>query len=194
MTVEKLEIHPGFLGYLPEYQSIMIREFPNYRGPRWAHAEHVTGARWMKTYICEECTKAYKEYHEGQKQKAQQTAFDKIDIVVEIVRFQEHFMRIMNQHGVCSWTSEIEFRIISPVEFEGIRVVERWGGYESDSPYVTVGNVLKVEILRDFLKKENIDANGMILGYTLPYPGFENLGIVSEVNSKPDGESVPNIR
>jgi len=63
MTVETLNISPGYLGYLPEYMVIMQQQFPNYSGVRWAHADYMIGARRMRAYVCPACTEAYEEYH-----------------------------------------------------------------------------------------------------------------------------------
>jgi hypothetical protein len=72
MTIETLNISPGYLGYIPEYGEIMNRDFPNYSGTRWAHAEYQFGARKMNAYVCDSCTEAYLDYNKKQKEKEAQ--------------------------------------------------------------------------------------------------------------------------
>jgi hypothetical protein len=64
MKAKKLKILPGYLGYIPEYEGIMMEQFPNYDGPRWDQVAYDTGHRWMFTYVCEQCTNAYQKYHQ----------------------------------------------------------------------------------------------------------------------------------
>jgi hypothetical protein len=64
MKAEKLKIRPGYLGYLPEYMRIMMEQFPNYDGPRWSDAAYSMGHRWVFAYVCDQCTRAYQEYHQ----------------------------------------------------------------------------------------------------------------------------------
>lgn len=62
MTIKKLDLSPGYSGYVQEYYDKMKKEFPNYDGARWGHVDHIFGARWVNAYVCDSCNEAYKRY------------------------------------------------------------------------------------------------------------------------------------
>lgn len=106
---------------------------------------------------------------------------ERINVRVEVIRFSEDDMHTWGDDGVCSWTSEIEFKIVSPREYQDVRPVERWRGYTPGGTFTTVGNVFDATIDSRVLAKTNIGRDGRILGYTLPYVGLEQLQVMSQV-------------
>ena len=74
--------------------------------------------------------------------------------------------------------SVIELKIIRPDKFNGIYLVEHWGGYEAGGDFTTVGNIFDATIDSKLLDKKNIDKDGKIRCFNFPYLGLEKFKLV----------------
>ena len=128
---------------------------------------------------------------------AQDSSPKKIQVRVEITRFIEtkSIARVKSDEGTyCLYINEIEFRVLEPSKFLGMRVVEQGSGSKAGSPYTTVGNILDASVEEQLFDPKNVQADGRILAYTLGYSGLVNLRLVTgkQASDRSEDKNQPN--
>ena len=115
--------------------------------------------------------------------RAQEEAERRIDVRVQISRFVEfdRMERVSTEAGTfCRRAlSEIEYRVVQPRKYQGIRIIAHIGGYKAGSPYTTIGCILDATIPEKAFEPGNLGTDRVIKAYTLGYSALECFKIVS---------------